>query len=66
MKGIESVRRDNCQLVRETINTCLHKLLIERNLEGTIDYVKNVVSALLQNKIDLSLLVITKALGKKQ
>jgi DNA polymerase delta subunit 1 len=66
MKGIESVRRDNCQLVRETINTCLHKLLIERNLEGTIDYVKNVVSALLQNKIDLSLLVITKAIGKKQ
>ena len=66
MKGIESVRRDNCELVRETINTCLHKLLIERNLDGTVDYVKNVVSALLQNKIDLSLLVITKALGKKQ
>lgn len=66
MKGIESVRRDNCELVRETINTCLHKLLIERNFDGTIDYVKNVVSALLQNKIDLSLLVITKALGKKQ
>ena len=65
MKGIESVRRDNCELVRETINTCLHKLLIERNLDGTIDYVKNVVSGLLQNKIDLSLLVITKALGKK-
>jgi DNA polymerase delta subunit 1 len=66
MKGIESVRRDNCELVRDTINTCLHKLLIERNLEETIIYVKNVVSALLQNKIDLSLLVITKAIGKKQ
>lgn len=65
MKGIESVRRDNCELVRETINTCLHKLLIERNLEGTVEYVKNVVSALLQNRIDLSLLVITKAIGKK-
>lgn len=66
MKGIESVRRDNCELVRETINTCLHKLLIERNLDDTISYVKNTVSALLQNKIDLSLLVITKAIGKKQ
>ncbi|CAG9334215.1 unnamed protein product [Blepharisma stoltei] len=65
MKGIESVRRDNCALVRETINTCLYKLLIERNVEDAVDFVKGVVSALLQNKIDLSMLVITKALGKK-
>ncbi|CAG9321819.1 unnamed protein product [Blepharisma stoltei] len=65
MKGIESVRRDNCALVRETINTCLYKLLIERNVNDAVDFVKGVVSALLQNKIDLSMLVITKALGKK-
>ena len=29
-KGIETVRRDNCTLVAELINTCLKKILIER------------------------------------
>jgi DNA polymerase delta subunit 1 len=64
-KGIESVRRDNCAMVRDSINTCLHLLLIQRDVDAAVDYVKRTVAALLQNKIDLSLLVITKALGKK-
>lgn len=64
-KGIESVRRDNCALVRDTINACLHLLLIKRDVNGAIEHVKNTISALLQNKVDLSLLVITKALGKR-
>lgn len=29
-KGIETVRRDNCQLVANLINTCLQKILMER------------------------------------
>lgn len=29
-KGIETVRRDNCTLVVNVINTCLQKLLIDR------------------------------------
>lgn len=29
-KGIETVRRDNCQLVANLINTCLQKILIDR------------------------------------
>jgi DNA polymerase delta subunit 1 len=29
-KGIETVRRDNCELVASLISTCLEKLLIER------------------------------------
>lgn len=64
-KGIETVRRDNCGLVKEVVQTCLNKLLIEKNLEGAIDYCKGMISDLLQNRIDLSLLVITKGLGKK-
>jgi DNA polymerase delta subunit 1 len=64
-KGIESVRRDNCAMVRDSINTCLHLLLIQRDVDAAVDYVKRTVGALLQNKIDLSSLVITKALGKK-
>lgn len=32
-KGIETVRRDNCLLVRNVITTCLEKILIERDIE---------------------------------
>ncbi|KAI8336982.1 DNA polymerase family B-domain-containing protein [Chlamydoabsidia padenii] len=63
-KGIETVRRDNCRLVSNVIQNCLDKLLIERDVEGAQAYVKQTISDLLQNKVDLSQLVITKALSK--
>ncbi|EIM86884.1 uncharacterized protein STEHIDRAFT_79581, partial [Stereum hirsutum FP-91666 SS1] len=63
-KGIETVRRDNCRLVSTVIETCLHKMLIDRDVKGAEDYTKQVISDLLQNKVDMSQLVITKALAK--
>ncbi|BEI82815.1 hypothetical protein CcaverHIS002_0306830 [Cutaneotrichosporon cavernicola] len=63
-KGIETVRRDNCRLVSTMIETCLLKMLIDRDVKGAEDYVKQTISDLLQNKIDMSQLVITKALSK--
>jgi DNA polymerase delta subunit 1 len=39
-------------------------LLIERNVEGAISYVKDTISELLCNRIDISQLVITKQLSK--
>jgi DNA polymerase delta subunit 1 len=63
-KGIETVRRDNCRLVQTVIETVLRKILIDRDLDGAQDYVKETISSLLHNKIDLSVLVITKALSK--
>jgi DNA polymerase delta subunit 1 len=63
-KGIETVRRDNCALVRTVIDTCLHMILEESSVDAAIRYTKGVIADLLQNKIDLSMLVITKALGK--
>ncbi|KAF7294521.1 DNA polymerase [Mycena kentingensis (nom. inval.)] len=63
-KGIETVRRDNCRLVSTVIETCLHKMLIDRDVKGAEDYTKQTISDLLQNKIDMSQLVITKALAK--
>lgn len=81
-KGIETVRRDNCELVASLISTCLEKLLIERFINllnlykclyhclsirdpnGAIEYVKNVISDLLCNRIDISQLVISKELTK--
>jgi DNA polymerase delta subunit 1 len=63
-KGLETVRRDNCALVREVIQTSLDKILIEQDLQGAINYVKSQISDLLQNKMDISRLVITKSLNK--
>jgi DNA polymerase delta subunit 1 len=63
-KGLETVRRDNCLLVRQLVDTCLRKILVERNVQGAIDYAKGVISDLLQNRMDISVLVITKSLGK--
>ncbi|CAG8481847.1 18333_t:CDS:10, partial [Gigaspora rosea] len=63
-KGIETVRRDNCLLVQNVIETCLRKVLIDRDVSGAVSYAKKTISDLLQNKIDMSQLVITKALSK--
>lgn len=63
-KGLETVRRDNCALVRDVIQTSLNKILIEQNVQGAIKYVKTQISDLLQNKMDISRLVITKSLNK--
>ncbi|KAI8903729.1 DNA polymerase family B-domain-containing protein [Gorgonomyces haynaldii] len=63
-KGIETVRRDSCRLVSTVIETSLYKLLIDRDVPGAEQYVKKTIADLLQNKVDLSLLVISKGLGK--
>jgi len=63
-KGIETVRRDCCALVRIVVETVLDKILKEKSIPAAIEYVKCVISDLLQNKVDLSLLVISKSLGK--
>ncbi|OWM88838.1 hypothetical protein CDL15_Pgr020792 [Punica granatum] len=63
--GIETVRRDNCLLVKNLVNECLHKILINRDINGAKEYVKDtIVSDLHMNRIDLSLLVITKGSSK--
>ncbi|EYU19050.1 hypothetical protein MIMGU_mgv1a023718mg, partial [Erythranthe guttata] len=63
-KGIETVRRDNCMLVKNMVTECLDKILMERDIPAAVQYVKNMISDLLRNRMDLSLLVITKALTK--
>jgi len=63
-KGIETVRRDNCPLVANLINSCLQKILINRDPNSAIEYAKQTISDLLCNRIDISQLVITKELTK--
>jgi len=59
-KGIETVRRDNCSLVKDVLNTVLDRILKERDVEGAKTYVRESIAELLQGRVDLSLLVITK------
>ncbi|KAH6850735.1 DNA polymerase family B-domain-containing protein [Chaetomium sp. MPI-CAGE-AT-0009] len=63
-KGIETVRRDNCLLVQTVIEKVLRMILMDRDVVGAQEYVKDTIADLLQNKIDMSKLVITKALTK--
>lgn len=64
-KGIETVRRDNCLLVQTVIEKVLRMILIDRDVPGAQEYVKDMIADLLQNKVDMSKLVITKALTKE-
>ncbi|KAK5092634.1 DNA-directed DNA polymerase delta [Lithohypha guttulata] len=65
-KGIETVRRDNCRLVQVVIETVLRKILMDRDVDAAQDYVRETISSLLQNKVDLSMLVITKQYTKHE
>ncbi|CAK9013498.1 DNA polymerase delta catalytic subunit [Durusdinium trenchii] len=64
-KGIETVRRDTCELVRTMIDTILRKILIDHSVSAAVQYTKDTIAALLQNKVDMSLLIITKSLSGK-
>ena len=63
-KGIETVRRDNCQLVQYVVETVLQRILIDRDPEKATEFVKQTIVDLLQNRVDLSLLVISKQLSR--
>jgi DNA polymerase elongation subunit (family B) len=59
-----TARRDNCLLVRH-VETCLQKILVARDVAGAVAYVKATIADLLMNRMDLSLLVITKGLTQE-
>lgn len=63
-KGLETVRRDNCQLVSEQMDRLLKKILIDKRPAEAILDVAETISAVRQEKVDPGLLVITKALSK--
>lgn len=46
------------------LETVLDSVLHENNIPKTVEYIKQTISKLLQNKIDISQLVITKAISK--
>mmetsp|Transcript_65330 Transcript_65330/g.202329 ORF Transcript_65330/g.202329 Transcript_65330/m.202329 type:complete len:576 (+) Transcript_65330:555-2282(+) len=66
MKGIETVRRDWCGLVRQVVERSLELLLRpDRSVDAAAEYVRGVVADLRRGTTDPRLLVISKTLGKK-
>jgi DNA polymerase, archaea type len=65
MKGIETVRRDWCDIVGETLNDVLNIILKEQNTKKAVTYLKDVVQQLQDGKIPIEKLVITKGVSKK-
>jgi len=64
-KGIETVRRDNCALVRQVVDRVLREILVKRDVAAAERYAKGTIADLLMNRVDLSLLVVTKALTQE-
>lgn len=64
MKGIETVRRDWCDLVSETLNKILHTILKEQDIKKAVDIMKKEIENLKAGKTDISKLVITKSISR--
>ncbi|GMM35040.1 DNA-directed DNA polymerase delta [Saccharomycopsis crataegensis] len=62
-KGLETVRRDNCKFASNVIAKVLDLALIDRDVEAAENFVKKMISDLLNNKVDISELIITKQLA---
>ncbi|NOX71614.1 MAG: DNA polymerase elongation subunit [Candidatus Micrarchaeota archaeon] len=65
MKGIETVRRDWCDLSSETLNNIINIILKENDIDKAVKYFQNTVKGLSEGKIPMEKLVVTKTLTKK-
>lgn len=64
MKGIETVRRDWCGLVSDTMKNIIEIILKKDDIKGAVKYFKSVIDDLNKGKIDIQKLVITKGMSK--
>lgn len=62
--GIETIRRDSAPIVSEIISTSLNYILIEKNPDLAVEYIKTQIGHLLSGEIDISKLILTKQLAK--
>ncbi len=65
VKGFECVRRDFAPIVSKTQKTVLIKLCKENDVQGAIDYARTIVVQLLENKVPLEDLIMSKKLTRK-
>ncbi len=64
MKGIETVRRDWCDLVSETMFEVLNIVLKERNINKASKFVRTIIDKLAKGEIPLEELTIVKGITK--
>lgn len=64
MKGIETVRRDWCELVEEVTGKVIELVLKKDDINEVINYVKTIIQKLKRNEIPLEKLAIVKGLTK--
>lgn len=62
-KGLASVRRDSCSLVSVVMNKVLRRILIDRDVEGALGFVRQTIDDILHNRVDISKLIISKTLA---
>lgn len=63
-KGIETVRRDWCPLVSETLSTVIEIILKEGDIKKSVTYVKGVIDSVRANKVAPEKLVVVKGITK--
>lgn len=63
-KGIETVRRDWCELTSQTLTRVLDILLKEKSPEKALQYAREVIRKLQAGQVPIQLLVISKGLTK--
>ena len=66
VKGIETVRRDSCPLVKTTMDKALNTLIFEKDVEKAKLQCIEDIRKLFKGEVDMSQLVITKALSKEK
>jgi len=64
MKGIETVRRDWCELTSDTMKGVIEIVLKEQNISKASQYVRNVLKELAAGKIPLEKLTVVKGVTK--
>ncbi|MBN2101828.1 MAG: ribonuclease H-like domain-containing protein [Candidatus Aenigmarchaeota archaeon] len=65
MKGIETVRRDWCDLSSETLRNVIDIILKENDRERAVQYFQNIAKSLGEGNIPMDKLVVTKTLTKR-
>ena len=64
MKGIETIRRDWCDLTSKTLFDVLNILLKEQDSKKALNHVKDILNQLEKNQIPIEDLVVTKSISK--
>jgi hypothetical protein len=65
-KGLGDVRRDSCRFVSQLLDETLRIILLKQDLDLAVSFVKRRIQLLVEGKIDMSELIISKTLSKEK